>query len=207
MRSCTILEGNNMKELAAKAAEAKHKGSDLVEINFNSFKDYSNLELIESFPIPVIISCNFTKDRETVAAVKKALKFRTEFVDIDLEFSKDFIEGIFSYARSNRIKTIISFYPDSLPNHKHIKKIMEDMSMLSRHMKIVLPRKSRKGAETYDEMFEMSSKTGAKLVLINANEPEKRNFIIYGRLEPSERNSNLSSIEDVRKFITESRNK
>ncbi len=203
MRSCAILEGSSMKEMAAKAAEAKQRGSDLIEINFNSFKDYSGLEAVENFPVPVIISCNFTKDQETIAAVKRALKFRTEFVDIDLAFPKNFIEEIFSYARSNGIKTIISYYPDSLANPKHMKKVIEDMSMMSRYMKIELPSKSKKDKETYDEMFEMSSKTGSKLALINTNEPEKRNFITYGKIEPSEKNKSLPEIEDVKRSIIE----
>ncbi|MBI2085257.1 MAG: type I 3-dehydroquinate dehydratase [Candidatus Aenigmarchaeota archaeon] len=203
MRSCVILEGGNMKELASKAAEAKQKGSDLVEINFNSFNDYSNLERIENFPVPVIISCNFTKDQETIVAVKRALKFKTEFVDIDLAFPKNFIEETFSYARSNGIKTIISYYPDSLANPKHTKKIIEDMSIMSRYMKIGLPPKSKKDRKTYDEMFEISSKTGSKLVLVNTGEPEKRNFITYGKIGPSEKNKNLPEIEDVKRSIIE----
>lgn len=207
MRACVVLSGSSMPELLQKAYDAKQRGADLVEVHLNAINDYNSLELIESFPLPVIVSCNCTKKQETIAALKKALKFRTEFVDIDIGFPKSLIDETFFYARANGIKTIISYYPETVPMQKTLKKVIEDMAILSGYIKIVLPAKSKKGLEYFDGIFAISEKTGAKLTLINSIGAEemtdKRNFIGYGKTESSSHNRHLPQIENVKKAIIE----
>ncbi len=204
MRACAVLAGKTVQELLSKAAEAKRLGADFVELPLNALEDYGNLELIESFPLPVILSLRYTKKKEAVNALKKGLRFRTEFVDIDLEFPKSFIESTFAHARSNGIKTIVSYFPSVLPAQKNLKKIIEDMAILSKYIKMVLPAKNKKDLEYFGWIFDFSAKTGAKLALVNSLEPvpkDKRNFISYGKIESSGRNRRLPQIEDVKKGI------
>ncbi|MBI3413047.1 MAG: type I 3-dehydroquinate dehydratase [Candidatus Aenigmarchaeota archaeon] len=205
MRACAVLAGNSMQELLQKASDAKGRGADLVEVCFDQLNGYEDIELIESFPLPVIVSCRYSKDKTLYSALKKSLKFKTEFVDIDLSFPKSFIEEIFSYARSNGIKTIVSYYPETLPAQKTLKKVIEDMSILSNHIKITLPAKSGKNFEAFDETFGTSSKTGAKLTLISSMHAiaDRRNFIGYGKTDSSSNNRHLPHIEDVKKLIVE----
>ncbi len=206
MRACAVLAGKDMHELLGKAADAKRFGADFVELPLNALEDYSNLELIESFPLPVILSLSYTKKKETINALKKGLKFRTEFVDIDLAFQKNFIEDTFSYARANGIKTIVSYFPSVFPVQKNLKKVIEDMAILSKYIKIVLPAKNKKDLESFGWIFNVSAKTGAKLALISSFEPapkDKRNFICYGKIESSSHNRHLPQIEDVKKAIME----
>ncbi|MBI1972265.1 MAG: type I 3-dehydroquinate dehydratase [Candidatus Aenigmarchaeota archaeon] len=207
MRACAVLSGGSMPELLQKAADAKQRGADFVEIHLNAVDDYTSLELIESFPLPVIISCGYTKNQETINALKKALKFRTEFVDIDLAFPKSFIEEIFFSARANGIKTIVSYCPETVPMQKTLKRVVEDMSVLSKYIKIVLPGKNMRDQAYFDAVFAISEKTGAKLTLIGPFEPapaDKRNFIGYGKIESSSHNRHLPHIEDVKKSIVDS---
>ncbi|MBI4177219.1 MAG: type I 3-dehydroquinate dehydratase [Candidatus Aenigmarchaeota archaeon] len=207
MRACAVLAGKSMQELLQKASDARQRGADFVEILLNGIEDYSNFELIESFPLPVILSVEYTKNRKTADALKKALKFRTEFVDIDLEFPKNFIESTFAYARANGIKTIVSYRPETFPLQKNLKKIMDDMAVLSKYMKIVLPAKSKKDIESFDGIFAGAAKTGAKLALVSSFEPapaDRRNFIAYGKTESSSHNRHLPQIEDVKKSIISS---
>ena len=206
MRTCAVLAGSSMQEMLQKAADAKNLGADFVEVCLDMLNDYNSLELIESFPLPVILSCGYTKRQETITALKKALRFRTEFVDIDLAFPRNFIEEIFFYARANGIKTIASYYPETFPAQKTLKKIIGDMAILSKHIKIVLPAKSKKDG-SFDEIFALTAKTGAKLTLISSPESatDKRNFIGYGKIESSSRNRHLPQIEDVKKSIADRR--
>lgn len=206
MRACAVLAGGGMQELLREAVDAKQRGADLVEVCINTLNDYERLETIEGFPLPVILSCRYTKSQETEAALKKALRFRTEFVDIDLAFPKNFIEGIFSYARANGIKTIVSYYPGAFPAQKTLKKIIEDMAVLSGHIKIVLPAKNKKDFESFGWIFSISGRAGAKLTLISslgAAPADKKNFIGYGKIESSSHNRHLPRIEDVKKSIIE----
>jgi len=203
MRACAVLAGSNIHELLQKTFDAKQRGADLVEICFDALESYNDIDLVENFPLPVVVSCRHTKNNGLTNAVKKSLRFKTEFIDIDLAFPKNFIENIFSAAKSNGIKTIVSYYPETLPVQKTIKKVIEDMSILSKHIKIVLPAKSKKDLEYLDEIFAISGKTGAKLTLISSLYviTDRRNFIGYGKTDSSPNNRHLPRIEEVKKSI------
>ncbi len=206
MRSCAVLSEKNLGELRQKAVYAKQVGADLVEICINSIEDCNNIETVESFPLPVVLSCKFTKDRGVLSAVKRALKFRVEFVDLDLAFPKGFIEDVFLQARSNGTKTIISYYPENFPVAKTIKKLIGDMAVLSKYIKLVLPVKNRKGLESLEETFDIAAKAGAKIVILNSSDSgevalDSRNFIGYGKTGDGEKY--LPRIEDVKSSILE----
>ncbi len=204
MRTCAAISGKNLGELRLKAEEAKLIGADLVEVRINDLEDHNDPELLNSFPLPVILTCTFTKDQRMLSAVRKALKFKVEFVDLDLTFPKDFIESVFAYARSNGIKTIISYYSGSFPVLKTTKKLIGDMSVLSKHIKLVLPAKSRKDLESLGEVFGAAAKAGAKIVILNSSDSgevalDRRNFIGYGKTGDGKKY--LPSLEAVKKSI------
>ena len=206
MRSCAVISGKNLGELRLNAEEAKRMGADLVEICINDLEDHNDLELLNSFSLPVILTCTFTKDQIMLSAVRKALKFKVEFVDLDLTFPKDFIEGVFSHARSNNIKTIISYYPGSFPVLKTAKKLIGDMAILSKHIKLVLPAKNRKDLESLGEVFAAATKAGTKIVILNSSDSgeaalDRRNFIGYGKISDGEKC--LPSLEAVKRSIIE----
>ncbi len=204
MRSCAVISGKNLGELRLNAEEAKRIGADLVEIRINGLEDRNDLELLNIFPLPVILSCTSTKDQKVLSAVKKALKFKVEFVDLDLAFPKDFIEDVFSHARSNGIKTIISYYPGIFPVAKTTKKLIGDMAVLSKHIKLVLPAKNRKDIKSLGEIFGAAAKAGAKITILNSLDSgetalDRRNFIGYGKINDGEKY--LPSLEAVKKSI------
>ncbi len=209
MRICALLAGRSMAELCGQASEARRQGADLAEIRIDRVNDPENIEAIESFPLPVIVSCVFTKNQDILALVKKALKFRVEFIDLDLAFPKKSLEDIFSFARSNGVGTIVSYYPDKFVAEKTLKKVVEDMAVLSKHIKIRLPAKNKKDA-SFTGINNVSVKVGAKLSLLNTLEnpysapEERKNFLGYAKLAGDQENNNLATIETVKKLIIES---
>lgn len=208
MRVCALLTGRNTAELRKQASDAKQQGADLVEIRIDRINDPENIEMLESFPLPIIISCVFAKNQGVLSIVKKALKFRAEFIDLDLAFPKKSLEEIFSYARSNNVSTIVSYYPDRFVSEKILKKIVEDMAVLSKHIKIRLHAKNKKNVD-FTGIFGISSKVGAKLSLLDTLEnsysapEERKSFLGYAKLADDQENKNLATIETVKNRIIE----
>ncbi|MFH0890328.1 MAG: type I 3-dehydroquinate dehydratase [Candidatus Aenigmatarchaeota archaeon] len=206
MRVCAVLTGRSMAGLREQAYEAKQQGANLVEIRIDRIDDPENIETIESFPLPVIVSCVCTKDPDVLNLVKKAMKFKTEFIDLDLGFPKKSLEEIFSYARSNGISTIVSYYPERFVSPKILKKVVDDMAVLSKYVKLKLPVKSRKDVD-FREIYDASSKVGAKISLLNTLENsyatalERKNFLGYGKLAGDQENKHLTEIGTIKNRI------
>ena len=208
MRTCAVLTGKSLNELYQKAIEASQRGADLVELRIDLISDFSDIGLLETFPLPMIISCVYDKKTD-LTALKRVLRFKAEFVDMDVMFPAKSVEEIFSLAKLNGIKTILSYYPERFPIPKKIRKRIKDMAMLSKHLKFILPAKNEKNLESLQDVFKISKKMGTKSVVISSGEKsyetatDPKNFIGYGKTDNSRHTRYLPDIETVKKSIME----
>ena len=108
MKICTSIVGGTYQEIKAIVSR-----SEMIEFRFDKLPyDPDDLAPLPGYPIPIIAT--FRKDdipdKTRAHILKKAVEAGAEYVDIDINNSREFRHTIMEYIKETGKKTIISYH-------------------------------------------------------------------------------------------------
>lgn len=214
MKICALLFGKDFPALLSQARLAKAAGADLVEVRLDMVENLNDIDLLTSFPTPVVISNRkireggFAKDnKERIKNLLKAMKFITGYVDIETSTLKGDLKQITSFAKSNGIRIIASYHNYKLtPDLQELKRMIIDASRFADECKIMTFARNEKDVAALNNLFGIASAKKLRLTAIALGKSiNKNNHIIYARIDEIEYGDvflqKFPRISEAREFV------
>lgn len=120
--------------IAFKDLMAQISDFEMIELRLDLL-DFSDEEYQQIFSLnkPVIATYRYgeTNDAERIASLQKAISLGANYVDIEIDADKEFIDTMMNFAKENNCKTILSYHNfKETPNLKDLNSIIAQSKKL-----------------------------------------------------------------------------
>lgn len=185
MKTCVRLSGS-MEEMLSQARLAKDSGANLAAVELDSAE---NVELLGMFPVPVLLSVKHANGNKRTLRLMDAMKFRSEFVELDMSCPAAEQKKIIDMARMNGIKVMMSYTDDKkTPPLEKLKAVLDEAAKSSSYLKVRTIANSRDDVETLKRLFKTAREKNVRLTAFAAGRhgattmTNPDNFLIYCRI-------------------------
>lgn len=170
------ITADSIKEALEQIKEA-NKETDIIELRLDYLKELSekNLkQLIKACKKPVICTCRrleeggHFKETETkrISVLKKAMKFKADYIDLEFGTKKTQKEKIFEYKKKHKTKIIISkhFYGHT-PHLEDLEKLMKKMKKDKPDViKIITKANTHEDGKILFSLLKIAKRQGIKMI-------------------------------------------